>query len=58
MEVICTGEEWPTMQHQTFWVEYLIRSGLVQDWIYWLAYDDEVRASGIEAIVDEAGSWP
>ena len=59
VEVICTGEEWPTMQHQAFWVEYLLRSGAsAQDWIYWLAYDDEVRASGVEAIVNEAGSWP
>jgi len=59
VEVICTGEEWPTMQHQAFWVEYLIRSGAsAQDWIYWLAYDDEVRARGVEAIVNGAGSWP
>ena len=59
VEVICTGEEWPTMQHQAFWIEYLLRSGAsAQDWIYWLAYDDEVRASGVEATVNEAGSWP
>ena len=59
VEVICTGEEWPTMRHQAFWVDYLIRSGASpQDWIYWLAYDDEVRARGIEVIVDERGSWP
>ena len=59
VDVICTGEEWPTMQHQAFWVEDPIRSGAsAQDWVYWLAYDDEVRACGIEAIVNEAGSWP
>ncbi len=59
VEVICTGEEWPTMRHQAFWIDYLVRSGATpQDWIYWLAYDDEIRARGIDAIVNDAGSWP
>lgn len=59
IEVICTGEELPTMQHQAFWVNYLQSSGVRgDDWIYWLAYDDEVRPRGIEAIVDEQGNWP
>ena len=58
-EVICTGVELPTMQHQAFWVEYLQRTGVLgSDWIYWLAYDDEVRASGIEPLLDSDGSWP
>ena len=59
VEVICTGEEWPTMRHQAFWIDYLIRSGASpQDWIYWLAYDDEVRVKGIETIVDGTRAWP
>lgn len=58
-EVICTGAELPTMDHQAFWVDYLQRTGASPDtWIYWLAYDDEVRARGIEAVVDEHGRWP
>ena len=59
VEVICTGTELPTMQHQKFWIDYLERTGTrPTDWIYWLAYDDQVRLSGIEAIVDAAGAWP
>ena len=59
VEVICTGRELPTMQHQRFWVDYLERTGTrPDDWIYWLAYDDEVRPRGIEAIVDAEGNWP
>jgi len=59
VEVICTGKELPTMQHQTFWVDYLERTGTTpDDWIYWLAYDDEVRVRGIERIIDADGSWP
>ena len=59
VEVLCTGHELPTMQHQAFWVSYLQTTGVHEnDWIYWLAYDDEVRGSGIDAIVDESGSWP
>ncbi|MHB1211546.1 MAG: hypothetical protein ACYC0W_04695, partial [Candidatus Nanopelagicales bacterium] len=59
IEVICTGRELPTMQHQAFWVSYLEDSGLQRDdWIYWLAYDDQVRLTGIEALVDADGNWP
>ena len=59
VEVICTGRELPTMQHQTFWVDYLEKTGTNQrDWIYWLAYDDQVRGRGIDALVDIQGSWP
>lgn len=59
IEVICTDRELPTMQHQSFWVDYLAATGAKDtDWIYWLAYDDEVRPRGIEGITDESGSWP
>lgn len=59
VEVICTGRELPTMLHQAFWVDYLQRTGArATDWIYWLAYDDEVRARGINALIDEVGNWP
>ena len=59
VEVICTGQELPTMQHQAFWVDYLQRTGaLPTDWIYWLAYDDEVRGTGIHNLLNETGSWP
>lgn len=59
IEVICTAEELPTMQHQAFWVSYLERTGAEpNDWIYWLAYDDQVRPRGITAIIDEQGNWP
>ena len=59
VEVICTGRELPTMAHQAFWVDHLEATGTrPTDWIYWLAYDDEVRLRGIDAIVDADGSWP
>ncbi len=59
VEVICTGRELPTMQHQSFWVDHLQRTGTAPDeWIYWLAHDDEVRLRGIESLVDAGGSWP
>mgnify|MGYP006444230393 CR=1 FL=1 len=59
LEVICTERELPTMEHQAFWIDYLQRTGVRgTDWIYWLAYDDEVRTRGIEAIVDPRGGWP
>lgn len=59
VEVLCTGIELPTMQHQAFWVSYLERTGAnPKDWIYWLAYDDEVRATGIREILDQNGNWP
>lgn len=58
-EVLCTGVELPTMAHQAFWVDYLQQTGARgSDWIYWLAYDDEVRLRGIDALVDDRGSWP
>jgi hypothetical protein len=58
-EVICTGEELPTMQHQAFWVTYLERTGTMEDdWIYWLSYDDQVRSAGIDEIADAKGNWP
>ncbi|MCX6431886.1 MAG: hypothetical protein NTX29_03580 [Actinobacteria bacterium] len=58
-EVICTQQELPTMQHQAFWVTYLKKSGATKDdWIYWLAYDDQVRLTGIDELVDEPGNWP
>lgn len=59
VEVICTGRELPTMEHQAFWVDHLQGTGArPEDWIYWLAYDDQVRVRGIEVIVDEQGDWP
>lgn len=58
-EVICTTRELPTMKHQAFWIDHLERTGVRGvDWIYWLAYDDQVRRAGIEAIVDAQGNWP
>jgi hypothetical protein len=59
VEVICSGVELPTMEHQRFWIDYAERTGATpDDWIYWLAYDDQVRARGIEALLDEEGNWP
>ena len=59
VEVLSTGRELPTMQHQAFWIDHLHRSGVApEDWIYWLAYDDEVREAGIHAISDAQGNWP
>ena len=59
IEVICTGVEMPTMQHQAFWVDHLVATGATAtEWVSWLAYDDEVRPRGIEAIVDSSGQWP
>jgi hypothetical protein len=59
VEVICTGVELPTMQHQEFWITYLENTGVKSDsWIYWLAYDDEVRNSGICELIDDTGNWP
>jgi len=59
IEVICTKQELPTMKHQAMWVDYLQATGVMpSDWIFWLAYDDEVRASGIERLIDSEGNWP
>ena len=58
VEVLCTNNELPTMQHQTFWVDYLKGSGVKpDDWIYWLAYDDELNTSGIRQVCDSQRSW-
>ena len=58
-EVICTGRELPTMQHQAFWIDYLQRTGATPtDWIYWLAYDEVVKPTGIDRIIDTEGNWP
>ena len=59
VEVLCTGRELPTMEHQAFWVNHLQATGTSSDaWIYWLAYDDQVRVQGIRALVNEDGDWP
>ncbi|MDO8307755.1 MAG: hypothetical protein Q7V58_05270 [Actinomycetota bacterium] len=59
IELICSGVELKTMDHQRFWISYAERTGTrQQDWIYWLAYDDQVRKPGIDRIVDEHGNWP
>lgn len=59
VEVVCTGRELPTMEHQAFWVDHLERRGTAgSEWIYWLAYDDQVRTRGVDAIVDDRGGWP
>jgi len=58
-EVLWTGAELPTMEHQAFWVDYLETTGVrASEWIYWLAYDDQVFERGIADIVDTHGSWP
>jgi hypothetical protein len=47
------------MEHQSFWVDYLAESGTQPtDWIYWLAYDDELNTAGIAQVQDWNGSWP
>ena len=59
IEIICTGRELPTMNHQAFWIDYLVSTGTsLEDWIFWLSYDDELRVKGIEAIVDQHLHWP
>lgn len=53
VEVICTGRELPTMQHQDFWVTHLENSGVKpSEWIYWLAYDDQIWPTGLKALTD------
>lgn len=53
IEIICTGRELPTMQHQDFWVTHLENSGVKpSEWIYWLAYDDQIWPSGLKALTD------
>jgi|FLOH01.1.fsa_nt_gi hypothetical protein len=59
VEVLCTNVELPTMEHQSFWVDYLTDSGTQPtDWIYWLAYDDELNTAGLAQVQDSNGSWP
>ena len=56
VEVLCHGEELPTMQHQAMWVTYLIETGANRsDWVLWLAHDDELRTDGIGRLVDDDG---
>jgi len=51
VDVICTGKEMPTMQHQDFWVTHLEESGATpSDWIHWLAYDDQVYQPGLNQL--------
>lgn len=58
-ESLCTGRELPTMEHQTYWVDYLESTGMRPDaWVFWLAYDDEVRLRGLQTITDVEGNWP
>ena len=59
IELINTGEELPWMGHQYFWLNYLEQTNAQSDdWVYWFAHDDEVKASGIEALIDDQGNWP
>lgn len=59
VELLCTGEELPTLAHQAFWVTHLESTGCrPDDWVLWLAYDDELRMRGIRALVDEDRGWP
>lgn len=58
VEVICTGVELPTMEHQAFWIDYLLETGARSDeWVCWLAYDDELRLPGLHAVTDPDGCW-
>lgn len=58
VEVICTGRELATMGHQRFWIEHLRRTGAsLDDWVFWLAYDDEVRLNGLASVVGPTGDW-
>jgi len=53
VEVICTGTELPTMEHQDYWVTQLEASGAkTSDWIYWLAYDDQIWPAGLKALTN------
>lgn len=58
-EIICTGTEFPTMKHQDFWIRFLQETGAQEsDWIYWLAYDDQLFVPGIASLVNNAFEWP
>ncbi len=59
IEVIQSGTELPWMPHQYFWLAHLESTGeRPADWIYWFAHDDQVRATGIDRLVDARGNWP
>ena len=59
VEVICSEVELPTMEHQRFWINFLESTGVKpEEWVYWLAYDDQIRSKGIERIIDSGGNWP
>jgi len=59
IEVVQTGREIPWIPHQYFWLNYLETTGESTDaWIMWFAHDDELRLRGLEALVDQQGSWP
>lgn len=58
-EIICTQTELPTMQHQAFWIDFLQKTSAKEsDWIYWLAYDDELCPNAIGNLIEPSGSWP
>lgn len=57
VEAICTGKELPTMQHQEFWVNHLEKTGVKDnDWIYWLAYDDQIYVPGMNDLFGQGSS--
>jgi hypothetical protein len=59
IEVIQSGTELPWMPHQYFWLSHLEESGAKpDDWLYWFAHDDEIKPSGIRAVIDADGNWP
>lgn len=59
IEVVQSGTELPWMDHQYFWLAFLEKSGASpDDWLYWFAHDDEIKPSGIRAIIDADGNWP
>lgn len=58
VEVICTGRELATMDHQRFWIQYLHGTGAApNDCVFWLAYDDEIRLAGLRAVMDPSRDW-
>ena len=58
LEVICTDTELPTMQHQDFWIDYLLETGARDDeWVCWLAYDDELRITGLRSVTNTDETW-
>jgi hypothetical protein len=58
-EIICTQTELPTMHHQEFWIHHLLTTGAHdEDWIFWLAYDDQLRLRGLQEVVPNELQWP